>query len=216
MSHFKKLDILEKYKKIADDIINSNKLEEVVDTYFSINHNNKSFISYKDTYQKSNEDTENMILHQRHLYENLTDSVRVNYIESRIMSFNELHPIQNTSHASFNLNTDQGKYNFNHYKFYIFLSEDYDYTDKYILGRESVDFSLKKLWQYAMCLWYQRNILERKDSYPGSCTGFTDFLFYCIVNYKTRLTISKTMIKDYSIFEIKYYKKLDQVIEKEI
>ena len=215
LSHFKKLDILEQYKRVADDIIDSGRIQEVVDAYFSTKHTDKSFICHHDTFKTSHKETEAMIKRQRKLYDSLTEMDTVQYIESRIMSSNDLHPIRYTSHASFNFNTNRGKYNLNHYKFYIFLKENYGYTDEYVLGRENVQFSFKKLWQYAMCLWYQRNMLEGKEMWPGSCTGFTDFLFYCIVSQKTCLTISKTLIKD-SVCQLKYYKKIDEVVEKEI
>jgi hypothetical protein len=211
MSHFVKVETLRRYKQVADEIIQDPiRLKEVVDLYFSIDHDDKSFKCYESFGYTH---IETMILQQRQLYENMDETVCS--IESRIMSFNDMHPINYTSHASFNFATNNNRYNFNHYKFYIFLHEDYQYTDEYVLDSKDVNFPMKRLWQYAMCLWYQRNMIEQKESWPGSCTGFTDFLFYCIVG-DTLLSISKTFSKEDKVYKLQYYKKQDEVKEKEI
>ena len=150
-----------------------------------------------------------------------------------IISFEEeLHPVKNTSHAIFNCWLSDGRpFNFNHYKFYVDINKGYvkeskgDGELKKVLCEVMINqknaITFRELCNYAIGLWFIRNIEERKEAWPGSCTGFTDFLMYCaagkdiynecyFTKHKTRLdiktgTVSKIDIKNFD----STYKKIN-------
>ena len=87
-------------------------------------------------------------------------------------------------------------FNFNHYKFYIYIYNSSNNNGiQYFSFIPNTDMSIKTLWNYAMCHWYLTNFTTGSEAWPGSCTGFTDFLTFCIGGdniFKTcRLTKSK-------------------------
>ena len=121
-------------------------------------------------------------------YDTLNEEIKVKNAQSWIHSFSEgKTPEDYTSHANFYIKTTNDiLYRFNHYKFYITLSYtvepgvtflDNIYCDIDIKKKDQI--SLKKLWQYAICHWWLTNMSGIID-WPGSCTGFTDFLMFCV------------------------------------
>jgi hypothetical protein len=122
-------------------------------------------------------------------YDTLNEEIKVKNAQSWIHSFNEGKPPEEyTSHANFYIKTTNDRlYRFNHYKFYITLSDtnepEVTFYDKIYcnvnIKKKEDQISLKKLWQYAMCHWWLTNMSGIID-WPGSCTGFTDFLMFCV------------------------------------
>ena len=194
-----------KYKEEAEYIMaNPGYFKKVYDSYFNIEGiENINKMPFKNVYATFRDQpmTEEQAKIQakayfpniKQQYDTLSDDIMVTNAQSWIHSFDERSAEDNTSHAKFFVKTNNGKFFlFNHYKFYIFFMKDQLEQTQSIIKEKIIyqmycnvdivenQISLKKLWQYAICHWWLTNATTGRDPWPGSCTGFTDFLMFCV------------------------------------